>query len=265
MTRARHAIKWMVILTLCMGWFSLATGDEILDPAGKVTYFKGKVEVFRNHAWQELILHAKVFQSDILRTGKKSRLEVRLVDQSIIRLGSKSELKITQNHFVKGKERTFSATFARGRFYSMVSKLVSGSSKFEVETSNAVAGVRGTTFRIDANQDRSTLVRVYAGAVAVSNAPVYIKTEKSGSIDTPSTKKPNSVQNVKPDRKGRRVVAGPKEVSKKEWEEYVAKAMQEVRVAAGGKIGKPTGFDPDFDAMDEWVAWNTNRDKQLEK
>ena len=68
---------------------------------------------------------------------------------------------------------------------------------------------------------------------------------------------------VKPGGPGRREVAGPQEVTKKEWEEFVAKAMQEVRVAANGQIAAPVAFDAQADAADEWVAWNKSRDKQM--
>jgi hypothetical protein len=130
-----------------------------------------------------------------------------------------------------------------------------------METSNAVAGVRGTTFRIDAKRDKSTVVRVYTGAVAVSNAPIYAKpgkVKKTGKFQMPK-------QGVKPGGPGRVEVAGPHEVTKKEWEEFVAKAMQEVRVAADGKIGEPVAFDAQADAADEWVSWNKSRDKQMAK
>ena len=43
-----------------------------------------------------------------------------------------------------------------------------GEARFEVKTENAVAGVRGTTFRVDAASDKLVVVRVYSGTVAVA-------------------------------------------------------------------------------------------------
>ena len=90
------------------------------------------------------------------------------------------------------------------------------------------------------------------------NAPIYAKpgaVKKTGKFQMPK-------KGVKPGGPGRVEVAGPHEVTKKEWEEFVAKAMQEVRVAADGKISEPIAFDSSADAADEWVAWNKSRDKK---
>jgi hypothetical protein len=226
--------------------------------AGKITYMKGTVEAFSSGTWAKLKVGDSVYGGQMIRTAKKSRVEIVLADDSVIRLGSMSKVKINEALYKQGASQ-FSAKMFRGKAYAVASKLVGGDSKFEVTTSNAVAGVRGTTFRIDSKQDKSTVVRVYTGAVAVSNAPIYAKPgkpkETGGKFQMPK-------QGVKPGGPGRVEVSGPQEVTKKEWEEFVAKAMQEVRVAANGKLSEPVAFDSEADAADEWVAWNKSRDKQ---
>lgn len=224
--------------------------------AGQITYLKGTVEAHRGGAWTKLSKGAKILSTDMIRTGRKSRVEIVLNDKSVIRLGSKSKVKIDKAVFQGGGKTQFAAKMYRGKAYAVASKLVGGDSTFKIETSNAVAGVRGTTFRIDSKRDKSTVVRVYTGAVAVSNAPIYAKpgaVKKTGKFQMPR-------QGVKPGGPGRVEVAGPHEVTKKEWEEFVAKAMQEVRVAANGQISEPIAFDSAADAADEWVAWNKSRD-----
>ena len=226
--------------------------------AGKITYMKGTVEAFSSGAWAKLKKGDSIYGGQMIRTQKRSRVEIVLADESIIRLGSRSKVKIKEALFKKDATQ-FSAKMFRGKAYALASKLTGGESKFEVTTSNAVAGVRGTTFRIDSKRDKSTVVRVYTGAVAVSNAPIYAKPGKpkdaGGKFQMPK-------QGVKPGGPGRVEVAGPSEVTKKEWEEFVAKAMQEVRVAANGELSEPVAFDAEADAADEWVAWNKSRDKQ---
>lgn len=227
-------------------------------PAGKITYMKGTVEAFSGGAWAKLKKGDSVYGGQMIRTLRKSRVEIVLADKSVIRLGSKSKVKLKEAMFKAGTTQ-FSAKMFRGKAYAMASKLVGGDSKFEVTTSNAVAGVRGTTFRIDAKRDKSTVVRVYTGAVAVSNAPIY---SKPGKIKKTEGKFQMPKKGVKPGGPGRVEVAGPSEVTKKEWEEFVAKAMQEVRVAANGELSEPVAFDAEADAADEWVAWNKSRDKE---
>jgi hypothetical protein len=113
-----------------------------------------------------------------------------------------------------------------------------GDSHFDVETDNAVAGVRGTTFRVDARHDHSVLVRVYAGAVAVASANRLPMQGHSGS---------------------RHEVAGPQEIDKHSYERLLAR-MMEVQVTSTGEIGEPQRFAAAADAKDAWVAWNQGRD-----
>ena len=115
---------------------------------------------------------------------------------------------------------------------------VGGNQRFQIETENAVVGVRGTTLRVDAHEDKSVLVRVYEGRVAVSR-PIY------------ATGKPAE----------RREVPGPEEVSRERWEKLVGRQMQ-ILVAADGTPGTPGPFTEADEKDDEWSAWNKQRDGQ---
>lgn len=258
--------RWNIVLAVSGSFLLLlvfAATHAVSAPrhAGKVTYKRGTVQAHRNGSWTALEKGARVYGGEMVRTAKRSRVEIVLVDKSVIRLGSRSKLRIKKALFAKPAQKTFDAKLFRGKAYSVVSKLAGEDASFKMETSNAVAGVRGTTFRIDAKKDKSTVVRVYTGAVAVSNAPLYSKphqtekTGKSGKFQMPR-------KGVKPGGPGRVEVKGPREVTKKEWEEIVAKAMQEVKVAADGQMST-TEFNAKADAADEWVAWNKSRDKTL--
>jgi len=251
----------LALVVIVVALFCFVANEAVLagkTGAGKVTYIKGVVQAYRSGNWTPLKKGSKVYKGDTVRTRAKSRVEIVLSDDSVIRLNYNSKAKISQAMF-KGQKKDFSAKLMRGGAYAWVSKLTGSGSEFNVKTSNAVAGVRGTTFRIDAKKDKSTVVRVYTGAVAVSNAPLYAKPGKgqktSGKFQMPR-------KGVKPGGPGRVEVAGPHEVSKKEWEEFVAKAMQEVRVAANGEISEPVAFDAQKDAASEWVAWNKSRDEK---
>ena len=113
---------------------------------------KRTVEANRNGTWVPLKVGSKVLPGEMIRTGKKSRVEIVLIDKSVIRLGSKSKVRIAKALFKSGGKTQFSAKMFRGKAYAAVSKLTGSESKFEVTTANAVAGVRGTAFRIDAKQ-----------------------------------------------------------------------------------------------------------------
>lgn len=209
-----------------------------------------QVTILEGTAWRvpakgeksALAVDARVFEGDTLESDPGARLQVSFKDGSVIRLGSSSKLLLKSAYFGKQGEKNVNAKLLFGRAWSKVVGLVGGESKFEVETDNAVAGVRGTTFRVDASRDRSVLVRVYAGAVAVAPGALIPVTAAAAS--------------KLPEKAGtRRQVDGPKEVSVEQWEELVGKMMQ-MAVNADGTPGKPVAFTEADDAGDEWALWN---------
>jgi hypothetical protein len=240
------------VLVIAQG--ALAAGDtaKVTRIQGDVTVQYGKGAVKKVNKGMDLKAGA------LIKTGKKGRLEIRLADNSVLRLGYQSTLTLEQAMFA-GEAKNVSAKLVGGKAYALVNKLTGDDSSFQIKTRTAVAGVRGTAFRIDANRDKSTVVRVYTGAVAVSNAPIYAKAGKpkaDGKFQMPR-------QGVKPGGPGRVEIAGPQEVTKKQWEELVAQAMQEISVSPTGKLSSAVAFDADKDLEDEWVAWNKTLDKQV--
>lgn len=211
--------------------------------AGEISYLAGTAQRRSGGGgWSTLQRGTKIYQGDRMRTRKSSRLEATLVDGSRLRLGASSELRLRTAHYQRqSKKKSFSAHLFFGRAWAAVTDLFGEDSKFEVTTKNAVAGVRGTRFAAQVSKDGSTEIKVYDGKVLVSNKPVYA---------------------VKGHSKGKRVqVAGPQEISQKQWEEMVAGAMQVVRVAAGGEISSAEDFKLAEKAGDDWESWNSERDK----
>jgi hypothetical protein len=175
-----------------------------------------------------------VSQGDTLTTEEASRLELKFSDASVIRIGPKAKLQLTEAHFGGASKRKLTAKLFFGNLWAKVTSVIQGDQKFAVETENAVAGVRGTTFRVDARVDKSVLVRVYAGAVAVAK---------------PTTSSGGS----------RHEVAGPQEVSRDQWEKLVGRQMQIV-IGSDGTPGDPTPFGAEAD--DDFAKWNEGRDKK---
>lgn len=206
----------------------------------EVTFLEGSAaKVSKDGSRSSLSLRSVVYEGESVHTEAGSRLELMLPDESVVRLGPSSKLDLSEVNFQSGARR-FSAKLAFGKVWSKVTRAISGDAKFEVETDNAVAGVRGTTFRVDANRDRSVLVRVYAGAVAM--AP-------GAGIAMPSPRK----------QPGRVQVAGPRQVSRSEWEVLVGKMMS-LSINPDGSPGEAVAFTAEEEAGDEWVSWNRSRD-----
>jgi hypothetical protein len=230
-------------------------------PSGmpKATFVKGDV-TFGPEAgpFDKVKRNGEIPAGVVVKTGEDSRAELKYPDGSIVRIGPASILKIDGVSFDgKTKEVKAESTLVAGQAWAKVAKIVGGEAKFQVKTQNAVAGVRGTVFRVNIEKDDATLVKVYTGAVAVSNSPFFANKGKETGPASP----------IDPNRKE---IAKPfSEVTKKEWEQIVGKQMQ-VRVGGDGSMTQAEAFTPAQDktgAEDEWVRWNEARDsgKDVEK
>ncbi|MGZ6028382.1 MAG: FecR family protein [Myxococcaceae bacterium] len=203
---------------------ALVLSTTALGAVGTVTVVDGPAfRTPKGGAEQALQQGASVELDDTLRTGPAGGLKLTLTDQSVVVLGPDSELLVERAEF-EGQERSrVSLKLLVGGIWAKVKKAIAGTdSTFEVSAARAVAGVRGTIFRVDATpliagthppKIRETVVRVSEGRVAV-NAQV---------------KKPGA----KPPPTGPRVeVPGPTEVTAEQWEKRFVElqAGREVRI-----------------------------------
>jgi hypothetical protein len=219
------------------------------EPApGQVTFVSGEATRTAGGRSEKLAVGAPVFAGDLIETQGRTRLELTLRDQSVVRFGPRSRVVLGAAVFGRSVEdRKVAARLVAGEVWAKVARAVGGDSRFEVQTANAVAGVRGTTFRVNARTDRSVVVKVYGGTVAVAGAGPIPRPAHQGVAPEPGGKK-KRVQ-----------VAGPKEVSREQWERLVG-AMMQVKVAADGTPAEPEAFALASADADSFEAWNLERD-----
>ena len=207
-----------------------------------MTYISGQATRVRDGQSEALHTHSELQEGDKVMTAKGARLELTLADKSVLRIDGGSEVTLKAADF-EGDEKKLTAKIAFGKIWAKVNSVLGGQSHFDVETQNAVAGVRGTTFRVDAKHDSSALVRVYAGAVAV--------------VGTRTPRPSHEAANAP-----RKEVPGPAEVSKHEYEKLLG-AMMQVKVTSNGELGEPAAFTEKEEAKDSWVAFNQQRQLPL--
>lgn len=220
--------------------------EAATSSVGSVSYVEGQVLRARakSQSFNRLKRGAKLYEGDVLKTKAKSKFEARLKDGSMLRLGADTQLQLRTLSFDRSEPRRKKKVRAKlffGRVWASVTSLFGSESSFEVETPNAVAGVRGTQFTATATEGGDTTVRVYSGKVLVSNEPIY---KEKGAT-----------------KENRKEVPGPQEISKDAWEKLVAEAMQQVRVAANGDMSAAESFAMGATPEDaEWEEWNAKRD-----
>ena len=184
-------------------------------------------------------------------TVKTGNLKLELTDGSIIALAPASTLEITEAEFEGQERKGFSGLLKGGSLWTKVKKALGGG-KSEVSTERAVAGVRGTIFRIDADAlvkaankgqgRRASIVRVIEGSVAVKPSAVIAKSLKKAAP-----------------KKGPRVeVAGPQEVSVDQWEKIFVTLAANQQIAVGVDLWEQAELEEvaKNDAFSKWIEKN---------
>ena len=153
----RRLLPWAVAGALV--WSAPRVGGQTRDRVATVSLVEGTAQLQRGpRAPQDVREGSSVQQGDVVETGDDSRLELRLPDASALRIGPRARLALTAAHFERGPaRRQLSVKLFFGKVWAKVTAAAGGDQRFQIETENAVAGVRGTTFRVDAHEDRSVL------------------------------------------------------------------------------------------------------------
>jgi tetratricopeptide (TPR) repeat protein len=132
-------------------------------PAATAVAVQGSVEAKRTGGaqWQPLHLNDRLCAGDEVRVGDRSRADVSLLGQSVLRINANSAITIEapkeESTGVIGLVQGAAHFFARGP------------RSLEVRTPFTVAGVRGTEFYIDVANDQA-LLTVFEGTVVAQNA-----------------------------------------------------------------------------------------------
>ena len=113
-------------------------------------------------------LHETVLSEDEILTGKQAAAHIRFPDETVIKIGANAHFKVLYNTYIRAegaRRRGFS--LGVGRIWTRVSKFLSGSSEFKIETPTAQAAVRGTRFSVSVSKSGATYLSVYEGKVDV--------------------------------------------------------------------------------------------------
>jgi hypothetical protein len=230
-----------VLLLLTAG--AVAAGTQAWVVA-RVNFYIGEAAARKagTEAWARVALKQPLFSGDAVRTAAESRLELRLEDESVVRIGEDSELEVSKGTLADlAAGGPTQAKLKRGRIWSNVRRMASDQGGLTVSTPTVVAAIRGTVFRIEVPEEDLTVLRVYEGAVeARENTQTPVRT--------------GGLREVKPPGE----IAPPAEVSAQEWVQIVA-ANQQLTFRRGGKP-ELVAFDPEADAQLDWVQWNRERD-----
>lgn len=166
--RTSVAVPRRVFASAALAVLLCAAGPAFASVAGKITVLEGNADVTRGTAAAAALkVGDTVQEGDILRTKRKSRLEVELKDGSRVRMSALSRLEITK--FLLGEKPDSLMVASRGQVRAIVTDAFSSrKDSFRVKTQTATVGVQGTDFNVEA-EPLNTVVSVYGGVVSVEN------------------------------------------------------------------------------------------------
>lgn len=235
-----------------------ASSSTAAGPSGvpKATFVKGDVTASSAAgAFGKVKRNQQLEAGGVIKTGENARAELTFPDGSVVRIGPSSELKLGSDVAFDGKTKQVKveAELVGGEAWAKVATLVGKDAQFKVKTQNAVAGVRGTVFRVNVDKDEATVVKVYNGSVAVGGAPAFLDAGD------------NKECKENPIKCNRKEIAPPiVQLPNAEAFEHLLGEMMQVRIGKGQSVSAatPTAFTADDDSKGEpeWVRWNNARD-----
>ncbi|MBZ5630177.1 MAG: FecR family protein [Acidobacteriia bacterium] len=134
--------------------------------AGSVSALLPAARIERAGAVMDATRGADVQLNDLLRTDDQGRLRIKLLDQSVLSIGVKSQLRIVRHDSTSHQT---SLELNLGKLRAQVARITRAGGKFELRTPTAVAGVVGTDFGVDATDPNVTKFICISGSVQLSN------------------------------------------------------------------------------------------------
>ncbi len=145
---------------------SFSYGEEVIGYPGRI---EGRCEVIRNGVSLKITPSTAFIKGDLIRTYNNGRVEVVLLDETVIKIGPDAEVNISD--FLLDEEfskRRGILKLIRGSIMTILRKVYKGiKGEFSVETNTAVVGVRGTKFIVSAYSPSQTEIIVLEDSIYV--------------------------------------------------------------------------------------------------
>jgi len=187
----RKVVFWVASLPLVFSLLACGqtTGDQpgtsSSDPEGRVagsplailTSISGTVQVRAPgaSAWTEGKVSMTLGAGVIVKTEPAAGATITFFEGSTVELGESTEVNLSDLAAGDGTASSIRLKQEIGQTISRVKKLIDPASRYEVETTAAVAAVRGTTMLVDVAADGTTVVGNIEGLVSVIAQDVEVR------------------------------------------------------------------------------------------
>jgi hypothetical protein len=142
---------------------------EAGEPFGRVVSIAGKVTAFTGNITRPLARGDRLYKGDLLKSEAQSQAQILFADRTVMSLGPEAELVLAKiEPTPERKEPKVAVKLVVGKVWARVQKFFGGGSAFTVETTTAVAGVRGTSMIVQAHE-HDTVVAIERGTGSVTD------------------------------------------------------------------------------------------------
>jgi hypothetical protein len=221
LSRSRTVAAAVLTVALALGAGSsvvLAPEADALVPVTTLTVVDGAV--LKSHGGAEFTLARAgdvLAAGDTVRTGTGSGAEITYFEGSSVRLEADTEIVVETLRTEADGGTVITMMQTLGRTWHVVTKLISGSSRYEVRTPSSTASVRGTIFAVDVHLDAdgpvATVTTSEGVVVHIATDPTVADTTEvrvtAGQESTKSASKPAEPVHAAPPAKLREAPARP--------------------------------------------------------
>ncbi|MBN1445681.1 MAG: FecR domain-containing protein [Candidatus Omnitrophica bacterium] len=194
------------VFSLCAVCWPADDAIILADKKGKVYFWD-----YSKKPMPEPPLKSAIAEKTYIATGKDSSAVIAFGKKAVVTLAENTSLQVQRSLFDEKKEiKAVKIDVRMGKIWSIVEKLPAAEAKFEIETPNTLAAVRGTVFTAGYTPaNDSTMVGVVSGEVGVASTKIaaYVILKENMSTVVVANEKP-----VDP-----RVL---EEREKQEWEQW---------------------------------------------
>jgi len=135
-----YILPWFIV-------FLLVGGESVFaQTIGSIAQVSGDVWLLQEGRVWRLNLGDKVDSNNTIITEQKSIAQVELDDGTLLNIGPKTRLKLQQ--YAKGESSSFNFDVLWGAVRYQVKKIIDPNSAFNVKTTTAAIGIRGTEFEV---------------------------------------------------------------------------------------------------------------------
>lgn len=160
-TRLRFAVAvagLTFVLAIALGAMGAVSNAKVFAASTSVTVLSGDVFVRQGAsdyvaAFDGMVLN----EGDTIRTGADARAVLTYFEGSTVTLEPDTQLTIENAATLADGGTVVVMTQAFGRSWHVVTKLITGSSKYDVRTPASTASVRGTQFEVNSGEAETTI------------------------------------------------------------------------------------------------------------